>query len=42
MAYMIPRTIIEKILHVAQQFPVVRVVGPRQSGKTTPVKTLLI
>lgn len=37
---MIPRTISDKLLLLAQQFPVIGVVGPRQSGKTTLVKAL--
>ena len=34
-AAMIQRTLSEKLLSLARQFPVVTVTGPRQSGKTT-------
>ncbi len=37
---MIKRTISEKILHYARQYPVVTLTGPRQSGKTTLAKAL--
>lgn len=37
---MISRSLSEKILKLATKFPVIGVVGPRQSGKTTLVKTL--
>lgn len=37
---MIKRTISEKILHYARQYPVVTITGPRQSGKTTLCKAL--
>jgi len=37
---MIKRTISEKILHYARQYPVVTLTGPRQSGKTTLCKAL--
>lgn len=37
---MIYRTLTEKLLALSQQFPIVGVVGPRQSGKTTLVKEL--
>jgi len=40
MSYVIPRTLGKKLLDLAQQFPVIGIVGPRQSGKTTLVKTL--
>ncbi len=36
---MIQRTITKKLLHLAGLFPVVSVTGPRQSGKTTLVKS---
>lgn len=35
---MIPRAMTKKMLSLAQQFPVVTVTGPRQSGKSTLVK----
>ncbi|MGB5288910.1 MAG: ATP-binding protein, partial [Ignavibacteriaceae bacterium] len=35
---MIKRQIQEKLVQLAEQFPVVAIVGPRQSGKTTLVK----
>jgi predicted AAA+ superfamily ATPase len=38
--FMIPRILSEKILSLAQQFPVIGLIGPRQSGKTTLVQTL--
>ncbi len=34
----IKRVIQEKLLHLSKKFPVVAVIGPRQSGKTTLVK----
>ncbi|MEZ4828233.1 MAG: ATP-binding protein [Bacteroidia bacterium] len=37
---MIQRSISEKILSLAQKFPVVSLTGPRQSGKTTLVREL--
>lgn len=37
---MIPRTLAPVLLRSAQRFPVVTVVGPRQSGKTTIVREL--
>ncbi|RMH75973.1 MAG: ATP-binding protein [Calditrichaeota bacterium] len=37
---MIPRTISQKLLELSQKFPVIAVIGPRQSGKTTLVKHL--
>lgn len=37
---MIPRTLEIKLLELAKQFPAIAVLGPRQSGKTTLVKTL--
>ena len=37
---MIKRTISEKILHYARQYPVITITGPRQSGKTTLCKAL--
>lgn len=37
---MIPRHLTKYILKYAQQYPIVAVVGPRQSGKTTLVKAL--
>lgn len=37
---MINREISGKILDMAQKFPVITVTGPRQSGKTTLIKTL--
>ena len=37
---MIPRTLQKKMLQVAQQMPIVTLVGPRQSGKTTLAKHL--
>lgn len=36
---MIPRTLTETLHHRASQYPVVTVTGPRQSGKTTLVRT---
>lgn len=36
---MIQRTISKKLLHLAGLFPVVSITGPRQSGKTTLVKS---
>ena len=35
---MIKRKIAEKLIQVAKQVPVVTIIGPRQSGKTTLVK----
>jgi len=35
---MIERTLAQKLKQVAQKFPVVAVIGPRQSGKTTLVR----
>ena len=37
---MIKREISKKILELCQKFPVVAIIGPRQSGKTTLVQTL--
>jgi len=37
---MIPRTIAEKVLHLATKYPVISITGPRQSGKTTLVRQL--
>jgi predicted AAA+ superfamily ATPase len=37
---MFQRTLKEKILHLAQQMPVITITGPRQSGKTTLAKHL--
>ena len=37
---MIPRHLSSKILKYAKEYPIVAVVGPRQSGKTTLVKAL--
>jgi predicted AAA+ superfamily ATPase len=37
---MLQRTLAKKILALAQTFPIVSVTGPRQSGKTTLVRTL--
>lgn len=37
---MIPRTLQKKILQVAQQMPIITLIGPRQSGKTTLSKHL--
>lgn len=37
---MISRTLGKKLTSLAQQFPAIGLVGPRQSGKTTLVKTL--
>lgn len=37
---MIPRTLQEKIFQVAQQIPIITLIGPRQSGKTTLAKHL--
>lgn len=37
---MITRTLAQKLLSLAQQFPVIGLLGPRQSGKTTLVQTL--
>jgi predicted AAA+ superfamily ATPase len=37
---MIKRTISEKILHYARQYPVITITGPRQSGKTTLCRAL--
>lgn len=37
---MIPRTISSKLLKIKEQFPVIALFGPRQSGKTTLAKTL--
>ena len=37
---MIPRTLQKKILQVAQQIPIITLIGPRQSGKTTLAKHL--
>lgn len=37
---MVKRTISEKILHYARQYPVITITGPRQSGKTTLCKAL--
>jgi len=36
---MIKRELHEKLHHLAEQFPVVAILGPRQSGKTTLAKT---
>lgn len=32
---MIPRKVEEKILYLADNYPIVTITGPRQSGKTT-------
>jgi|GEM_PF-3820681 len=32
---MIQRTLTQKLLTIAQKFPVIAILGPRQSGKTT-------
>ncbi|MFQ3619951.1 MAG: ATP-binding protein [Spirochaetales bacterium] len=37
---MIPRTLGTKLIHWANQYPVVTITGPRQSGKSTLVKAL--
>lgn len=37
---MFKRHLAPKILHYAQQYPILAIVGPRQSGKTTLVKAL--
>lgn len=37
---MIPRKIAQKLRAIAEQFPVIALLGPRQTGKTTLVKTL--
>ena len=37
---MISRSISEKILQLAQKFPVISLTGPRQSGKTTLIRNL--
>lgn len=37
---MVPRSLGEKIVTLVQNFPVISVTGPRQSGKTTLVKAL--
>jgi hypothetical protein len=37
---MVSRTLSKKILSLSRQFPVIGIVGPRQSGKTTLVKYL--
>ncbi|MBE6469945.1 MAG: ATP-binding protein [Coriobacteriaceae bacterium] len=37
---MIPRSLAEKVLEMATRFPVVSITGPRQSGKSTLVKSL--
>lgn len=37
---MLHRTLSDKLLHLAQQFPVVSVTGPRQSGKSTLVRNV--
>ncbi len=37
---MIKRVITEKIIQLAEKFPVISVTGPRQSGKTTLIKTI--
>lgn len=36
---MIPRTLAAKLTNAAEKFPIVAVLGPRQSGKSTLVKT---
>jgi len=38
---MIPRTLGVKLKQVAKRYPVVSVTGPRQSGKTTLVRSVL-
>lgn len=40
MAQYIPRTIEATVLSMAESFPVVTIMGPRQSGKTTLVRKL--
>jgi len=37
---MIPRHIASKITHFAKEYPLIALVGPRQSGKTTLAKAL--
>jgi len=37
---MIKREISQKILDLAEKFPVITVTGPRQSGKTTLLRNL--
>ncbi|MCY4170778.1 MAG: ATP-binding protein [Bacteroidetes bacterium] len=37
---MIHRDVTEKLIHVAQKFPVITVTGPRQSGKTTLCRSI--
>ena len=37
---MIKRTLSEKLIQLSQKFPVLAVIGPRQSGKTTLVKAV--
>ena len=37
---MIPRRISATLLHAAESFPIVTLLGPRQSGKTTLVQAL--
>ena len=39
-SFMIKRKVAEKLVQVSKQVPVVTVIGPRQSGKTTLVKEL--
>ena len=38
---MIPRLVTSKLIELTRQYPVVTITGPRQSGKTTLVKTVL-
>ena len=37
---MIKRVIKDKIIQLAEKFPVISVTGPRQSGKTTLIKSI--
>jgi predicted AAA+ superfamily ATPase len=37
---MIPRTVTPKVLELAHKFPVVAITGPRQSGKTTLIRSI--
>ena len=38
---LIPRILADKVLHLATKFPIVSLTGPRQSGKTTLLRSLL-
>ena len=38
---MIPRLVTSKFIELTNQYPVVAITGPRQSGKTTLVKNVL-